>query len=149
MIARLPVTLALSKLLADATKRPVGRSRKPLNTAPPYYLLDSIVTILDGAPFTDRNEDASFIYQVTSVSGPDPKDPDSFGVADQAEYMADKAREAFLGRNPATGLWLYTLTIPGARNIARSLDIEAGATNDPGDAIMSYVQRFRFDLTSA
>lgn len=148
MIARLPVTMAVSALLTSATGRPVGRSRKPLNVAPPYYLLDSVVTTLAGAPFSDMNEDASFIYQVTGVSGPDPDDPDSFGVADQAEWLADKAREAVLGRDPASGLWLHPLTIPGARVIGRSLDIEAGATNDPGDAIMSYVQRFRFDLTS-
>lgn len=149
MIARLPVTMALSALLASATKLPVGRGNKPAGVSPPYYLLYSIPAEVSGAPFTDRNEDASLVYQVTSVSGPDPTKQDSRGVADQAEWMADNARNAILGRDPATGLWLRTLTVPDVRVIARSLDTEPGATNDPADAIMSYVQRFRFDLTPA
>jgi hypothetical protein len=147
MIARLPVTMALSALLASATNLPVGRGNKPANTNPPYYLLYAMPADVSGAPLADEYEDASFVYQVTSVSGPDPTVQDSRGVADQAEWMADKARTAILGRDPATGLWLRTLTIPGVKVIARSLDTEAGATNDPADAIMSYVQRFRFDLT--
>ncbi|MFE4915803.1 hypothetical protein ACFRCX_30325 [Streptomyces sp. NPDC056652] len=149
MIARLPVTLALSALITTATGFLVGRGRQPTAGAtPPYYLLYSITADLAGAPFSDRNEDATYLYQVTAVSGPDPTKPDSYGVADQAELMADRARTAILGRDPATGLWLHELTVPGARVIGRSLDIEAGGTSDPSDAIMSYVQRFRLDLTS-
>lgn len=149
MIDRLPVTMALSALLASATKLPVGRGSKPANTIPPYYLLYSIPAEVSGAPLADEHEDASFVYQVTSVSGPDPAKQDSRGVADQAEWMADKARTAILGRDPVTGLWLRTLTIPGVKVQSRSLDVEAGGTNDPSDAIMSYVQRFRFNLTPA
>lgn len=148
MIARLPVTMALSALLTSATGIPVGRGRKPDNTNPPYFLLYGVTAQTGGAPFTDLNEDSSLVYQVTSVSGPDPATPESHGVADQAEWMADKARTALLGRDPTTGLWLHELTIPGIRVIGRSLDTEPGGTNDPADAIMSYVQRFRFDLTS-
>ncbi|KPC70377.1 hypothetical protein ADL35_38775 [Streptomyces sp. NRRL WC-3753] len=88
------------------------------------------------------------MYQVTCVSGPDPARPNSAGSADQGEWMADKAREAFLGRNPATGLWLYPIVVPGAKVTARRLDVEAGATSDPGDAIMSYVLRTAISLTS-
>lgn len=149
MIQRLPVTMALSALLASATGLPVGRGRKPESAIPPYYLLYAVPASVSGAPFSDLNEDATLVYQVVSVSGPDPSDPDSHGVADQAEWMADKARTAILGRDPVTGLWLNPLTITGAKVIARSLDTEPGGTNDPSDAIMSYVQRFRFDLTSA
>ena len=149
MIARLPVTMALSALLASATNLPVGRDSKPSGALPPYYLLYSIPADVSGAPLADEHEDASFVYQVTSVSGPDPTKQDSRGVADQAEWMADKARTAILGRDPTTGLWLRTLTVPGVKVTARSLDTEAGGTNDPADAIMSYVQRFRFDLTPA
>ncbi|MFF1916228.1 hypothetical protein ACFVYE_32495 [Streptomyces sp. NPDC058239] len=148
MIARLPVTMALSALLTSATRIPVGRGRKPKDTSPPYYLLYGVTAQTDGAPFSDLNEDSTLVYQVTSVSGPDPANPDSYGVADQAEWMADLARTAILGRDPATGLWVNELTIPGARVIGRSLDTEPGGTNDPADAIMSYAQRFRFDLTS-
>jgi hypothetical protein len=39
--------------------------------------------------------------------------------------------------------------VPGAKVICRELDTEPGGTSDPSDAIMSYVQRFRFDLTAA
>lgn len=149
MIVRLPVTMALSALLASASGLPVGRGSKPTNANPPYYLLYALPAEVSGAPLADEHEDASFVYQVTSVSGPDPTKPDSRGVADQAEWMGDKARTAILGRDPVTGLWLHTLTIPGAKVIGRSLDTEPGGTNDPSDAIMSYVQRFRFDLTPA
>lgn len=149
MINRLPVTLALSALLVSATGFPVGRGRRPMDTDPPYYLLYAMPASVSGAPFSDLNEDASFVYQVTSVSGPDPDVPASYGVADQAELMADRARTAILGRDPQTGLWLHNLTLPGVKVTGRSLDIEAGGTSDPSDAIMSYVQRFRLDLTSA
>jgi hypothetical protein len=140
--------MALSALLTSATSIPVGRGSKPPDTAPPYFLLHAVTAQTGGAPFSDLNEDSSLVYQVTSVSGPDPATPDSHGVADQAEWMADKARTAILGRDPATGLWLHELVIPGVKVIGRSLDTEPGGTNDPADAIMSYVQRFRFDLTS-
>ncbi|MFF2411859.1 hypothetical protein [Streptomyces sp. NPDC058092] len=148
MIARLPVTMALSALLTSATGIPVGRGSKPADTAPPYYLLHALPATYSGAPFTDANEDSVLVYQVTSVSGPNPATPDSHGVADQAEWMADIARTAILGRDRATRLWLNELTIPSVKVIGRSLDTEPGGTNDPADAIMSYVQRFRFDLTS-
>ncbi|WP_399553815.1 hypothetical protein OG473_39780 (plasmid) [Streptomyces anulatus] len=149
MIARLPMTMALSALLASATNLPVGRGSKPSNATPPYYLLYAMPATLSGAPLADEHEDASFVYQVTSVSGPDPSKQDSRGVADQAEWMADKARTAILGRDPVTGLWLRPLTTPGVKVIGRSLDTEPGGSSDPADAIMSYVQRFRFDLTPA
>lgn len=149
MIARMPVTLAASTLLATATGFPVGRGRKPKDTNPPYYLLYSITTDLSGPELADLNEDLTVIYQVTAVSGPDPARPNSYGVADQAEIMADKARAAFLGRDPATGLWLHPLTVAGTKCFGRSLDTEPGATSEPNDAIMNYVQRFRFDLTPA
>ncbi|WP_031030481.1 MULTISPECIES: hypothetical protein [unclassified Streptomyces] len=149
MIARLPVTMALSALLASATNTPVGRGRKPAKANPPYYLLQAVSAQTSGAPFTDLNEDITLVYQVTSISGPDPTRPDSHGVADQVEWMADKVRTVILGRDPATGLWLHPLVVPDAKVIGRSLDTEPGGSSDPADAIMSHVQRFRFDLTSA
>jgi len=63
--------------------------------------------------------------------------------------MADKAREVVLGRNPATGAWLHSLAASGLSVMHRSLETEAGATNDPGDAIISYVQRYAFQVTAA
>ncbi|MEU0624977.1 hypothetical protein ABZ329_29470 [Streptomyces rubiginosohelvolus] len=149
MIARRPVTIALAALLASASNRPVGRGKKPPGNPQHYYILYSLDTTLDGSPLTDENEDLSPVYQVTSVSAPDPKRPDSSGDPDQVEWMADKARETFLGRHPGTGLWLHPIVIAGVSVMGRSLDVEAGGSSDPPDAIMSYVQRFRFDLTPA
>ncbi|MFE6126727.1 hypothetical protein ACFQ6Q_00420 [Streptomyces sp. NPDC056437] len=149
MIPRLPFTLALSAMVESATERKVGRGRKPEDTDPPYYLQYAMPVVRSGAPFTDLNEDASFVYQFTCVSGPDPDHPGGYGLADQTEFLADRLNTAILGRDPATGLWLHNITAPGCKVIGRSSDVEAGGTSDPGDAIMSYVLRYRFDLTSA
>jgi hypothetical protein len=149
VIERLPFSLAVAALLRQVSGKPVGRGRQPDDVAPPYYLLYALPATRSGAPYSDLNEDASFVYQVTCVSGPDPTKPASHGVADQAEWLADKANETFLGRDPATGLWLHDLSAPGIKVMGRSMDVEAGGTSDPGDAIMDYVLRYRFDLTSA
>ncbi|MYW43050.1 hypothetical protein [Streptomyces sp. SID161] len=148
MIKRLAVTKAVAAMLADASQMPVGRGQKP-KADPPYYLLYSVDTDLSGAPFTDLNEDASLVYQVTAVSGPSTSTASSAGYLDQAEWMADKAREAFLSRDPRTGDWVYPLTVPGYRVICRELETEPGGTSDPTDGIISYVQRFRLDWTPA
>ncbi|WP_228981275.1 hypothetical protein [Streptomyces sp. DH12] len=155
MIARRPVSLAVQTLLATATGLPVGRGRVPAGptpgsqASPPYYVLYLLPTTLHGPPLADENADATFIYQVTSVSGPKPGVSGSSGSIDQVEWMADKARDAVLARDPGTGLWLRPLTVPGVKNTGRSLDIEPGESSAPDDAIITYVQRFRFDLTPA
>jgi hypothetical protein len=133
---------------------PVGRSRVPTTSSvPPYYLLYSVDTRVGGAPLADMSEDGSFVYQITSVSGPDPSVPQSTADLDQLEWMADKARAVFLGRNPSTGLWSYPLTVAGLSCMTRSLEVEwggqPGGTSEQEAAIMTYVQRFRFDLTPA
>jgi hypothetical protein len=142
------VSKAVAEMLATVTGMPVGRGQKPQGE-PPYYLLYSLDTSVDGAPFPDLKEDASLVYQVTSVSGPSSSVISSAGFLDQAEWMADAARDAFLLRHPATGLWLHALDIPGHRDICRELETEPGGTSDPADAIISYVQRFRIDLSPA
>ncbi|MEU1327252.1 hypothetical protein [Streptomyces microflavus] len=149
MIARRPVTIALAALLTSASNRPVGRGKKPPGNSQHYYLLYSLDAAVAGPPLADENEDLSPVYQVTSVSGPDPARPNSSGDPDQVEWMADKAREVFLGRHPGTGLWLHPIIVTGVKVMGRSLDVEPGGTNDPADGIISYVQRFRFDLTPA
>lgn len=148
MIDRRKVTAALAALLTAETGMPVGQGRMP-KANPPYYLLYSVDTSVSGAPFADESEDISFVYQVTSVSGPDPAKPSSAGSLDQAEWLADKARAAILRRDPVSGQWAAAITIPGARVMGRALETEPGATSDPNDGIISYVQRFRFDLTPA
>ncbi|MGV9891737.1 hypothetical protein [Streptomyces sp. NPDC003395] len=148
MIDRRTVTTALAALLTSATGKPVGQGRMP-DAQPPYYLLYSVDTTVFGAPFADDNEDLSVVYQLTSVSGPDPARPGSTGSLEQAEWLADKARRAILGRDPGTGQWTSPLALPGVRVMCRELETEPGGTNDPADGIISYVQRFRFDLTPA
>ncbi|QLJ06739.1 hypothetical protein HZZ00_37535 (plasmid) [Streptomyces sp. NEAU-sy36] len=148
MIDRGQVTQALAALLTTETGHPAGLGRMP-KAEPPYYLLYSVDTSLSGAPFTDGNEDISLVYQVTSVSGPDPKVAGSSGTLGQAERLADKARQVILRRDPSTGLWAAALNIPGAKVMCRELETEPGGTSDPTDGIISYVQRFRFDLTPA
>lgn len=151
MIDKRPVTNAFATMLATATSLSVGRGKMPTTVPRPhyYYVLYSLTTDLSGPELADLNEDLSLVYQVTSVSGPDPDEPDSAGTVDQAEWLADKARKAVLGRDPNTGLWLHTLTVTGAKVMTRALDTEPGGTNDPADAIISYVQRFRLGLTPA
>ncbi|HEX5568026.1 MAG TPA: hypothetical protein VFY14_14050 [Streptomyces sp.] len=148
MIDRRKVTAALAALLTAETGMPVGLGRMP-KANPPYYLLYSVDTSVSGPPLADESEDISLVYQVTSVSGPDPAKPSSTGTLDQAEWLADKARAAILRRDPVTGRWAAPLAVPGARVMGRALEIEPGGTSDPNDAIISYVQRFRFDLTPA
>jgi hypothetical protein len=142
------VTAALAALLTAETGKPVGLSRMP-QANPPYYLLYSVDTSLSGAPLADDNEDLSVVYQITCVSGPDPAKPNSSGTLDQAEWLADKARAAILGRDAASGEWTAPLAVPGAKVMCRELDTEPGGTSDPTDGIISYVLRFRFDLTPA
>ena len=149
MIARRPVIAALATLLTTASSRPVGRGKKPASAGQHYYILYALDAALGGPPLADMGEDLSPVYQITSVSGPDPARPGTVGDPDQVEWMADKARETFLGRDPVTGLWLYPLTVPGVSVMGRALDVEPGATSDATDGIISYVQRFRFDLTPA
>ncbi|MFD3516336.1 hypothetical protein [Streptomyces sp. NPDC058657] len=144
-----PVTMALSALLSSASGKPVGRGRRPATFPPPYYLLHLVDVDTTGPPLEDLNEDISLVYQVTCVSGPDPNVQGSAGSDDQAQWLADKARTALLGRNPATGAWLHPLTVSGAKVMGRRPETEPGGTSDPADAIMSHVLRVRVDLTPA
>lgn len=151
MIERRLVTNALVTLLATATSLPVGKSVLPVSpaNATAYYVLTPLDSALGGAPYADMSEDMSLVVQVTSVSAPDKSRPGSAGTLEQAEGLADKARTAFLARNPTTGQWVNALTVAGVACMCRELEVEAGAMNDPADGIISYVQRFRFELTAA
>ncbi|MEV8248071.1 hypothetical protein AB0R01_30510 [Streptomyces rochei] len=154
MIQKRLVTDWVETTLAAASGKPVGRGRAPTSgQAPPYYILYSVDTHVFGAPFADRSEDGSFVYQITSVSGPDPTIPQSTADLDQLEWMADKARTTFLARDSATGLWAHPLTVPGVSCLTRGLDVEwggqPGGTSEQEAGIMTYVQRFRFNLTPA
>jgi len=144
-----PFTKALAAMLADATGKAVGEGRRPDGTGlSHYYILYFITRTSSGAPFSDLNEDADLTYQITSVSGPDPDDPDSYGTQDQLQWLDDKARRAVLERDPATGGWINDLTVTGIKVMSRAHAGEAGETPDATDAIMSSAQRFTFTVTS-
>lgn len=153
MIEKRVVTNAAAMLLGTATSLLVGKGSIPRTAsgfkAPPYYVLTVVDVTAAGAPYADEHEDMEVVYQVTSVSGPVPGQSGTYGTLEQAEGMADKARQAFLGRDSATGLWLHNLDIPGVSCTCRELETEPGGTNDPTDGIISYVQRFRLGLTPA
>lgn len=149
MIDTRTFTDALTAMLAAATGQPVGKGRRPDGNPSHYYIVHFITRSDDGAPFTDDNEDAELTYQIDSVSGPDPQDPDSYGTQDQVHWMDDKARKAILARNPVTRAWLHDLTIPDGKVIGRRAAGGAGETPDASDAIMSSAPRFTFSVTSA
>lgn len=149
MIKTRVFTNGLLEMLATGSGKPVGKGRRPDGNPSEYYILDRVDRQTDGAPYTDLNEDATLVYQVTSVSGPDPGDPDSYGTQDQLEWMEDKVREVILGRNPATRAWLHPLAPSGIRVMARMPEVEAGGTPDATDGIMSSYSRFAFKLNSA
>ncbi|MFJ7990330.1 hypothetical protein [Streptomyces sp. NPDC096351] len=149
MIERRPVTNAILAMLAAASGLPVGRGRAPTTTSRHYYVLYALPLTVDGPPLADENEDITITYQVTSISLPDPAKPGSAGSVEQVEWMADKARAAFLQRDQATGEWTHRIDVAGVDVMCRELDTEPGGTNDPADAIMSYVQRFKVTLTPA
>lgn len=148
LIETRPFTNALRAMLEAGTGKPVGKGRRPDGNPSRYYILYRVDRTTEGAQYSDLNEDATLIYQVTAVSGPDPNDPDSYGTQDQLEWLEDKARTVILGRDPATGAWLYPLAVDGVRIMARLPETEPGGTPDPTDGIMSSASRFAFKLNS-
>ncbi len=148
MIQSRVFTNALITTLTTGSGKPVGRGKQPDGNPTNYYILYRVDRATDGAVFSDLNEDATLVYQVTSVSAPDPTKPDSYGVQEQLEWLEDKARQVLLGRDPVTGRWLHDITATGIKVMARRPDAEPGGTSDPADGIMSSAIRFAFDLTS-
>ncbi|MFI8085933.1 hypothetical protein ACIF6L_34725 [Kitasatospora sp. NPDC086009] len=143
MIARRPVTKAVAKLLTEAVGRPCGPGVLPRTgtgpVPPPYTVLHPAGWTVQGAPMSDLSEDASAVYQVVCVAE----------STDQAEWLADRARAGVLERDPSTGLWRYPLDLPaGVICRGRSLDVDVGTDPVPGDGIVDYMIRFRFDLTT-
>lgn len=143
MIKKQDVTAGFVSLITTATTKPCGRGSVPISggkgIAPPYYVAHAIDFLTEGAPLADENEGAEATYQLTCVGT----------GSEQVELLADEARTAVLGRNPATSEWLHPLTVPGASCMSRSLDTEPGESSDPADGIISSVIRFRLCLTPA
>ncbi|WP_189959286.1 hypothetical protein [Streptomyces alanosinicus] len=136
------MTEALQSLLAAATGRPCGRGRLPLVAGQPaslpYTVLYPQGGLLDGAPLADRSEDGQFLYQVTVVAA----------RTDQAEWLADRVRQALLGRT-ASGDWENLILVPGVDVWARELLVDDGV--DPAgadDGMVTAVQRYKLSATA-
>lgn len=141
MIDRAPVTAAVRTLMATATGHPCGLGVLPLvdgRPAPlPYSVLYPMGGLVDGPPFSDTSEDAHLTYQATIVAA----------RTDQAEWLADRVRRAFLGRIP-TGEWEQPLTVPGITVWARELVVDEGAEPSATGEVVTYVQRYKLSMTA-
>lgn len=134
------VSLAVQTMLAGATGRSCGygaaptSSSLPTGTATPYCVLYPIGSTSDGPPFGDASADARLVYQVTSVAT----------TAEQAEWMADKVRSAFMARTEKGPTYLISAT--GYVVMSRELDKEEGVAVASG--VYSYIQRFALEVTT-
>lgn len=89
---------------AAATGKPCGRGRLPLVDGRPASLPHSVLypqgRLTDGAPLADKAEDAHLVYQVTVMAA----------RTDQAEWLADRVRQAVLGRT-SSGEWVSPIRV--------------------------------------
>ncbi|MDJ0383210.1 hypothetical protein [Streptomyces sp. G-G2] len=140
MIDRAPLTAAVRTMLTAATGRPCGLGGLPLvdgRPAPlPYSVLYPLGGLVGGSPFADYSEDACPAFQVTIVGA----------RTDQAEWLADRVRRAFLQRTPA-GDWEQPVTAPGLNVWARELLVDEGADPVGGD-VVTYIQRYKLAATA-
>lgn len=134
------LSLAVQSMLAGATGRSCGygaaptASSLPTGTTTPYSVLYPIGSTSDGPPFGDMSADARILYQVTSVAT----------TAEQAEWMADKVRAAFMARTEKGPT--YPIAATGYVVMSREVDKEEGVTVASG--VYSYVQRFALEVTT-
>lgn len=142
MIDRAPLTPAVRAMLVAATGRPCGVGGLPLvdgKPAPlPYSVLYPLGGPVDGAPFSDASEDAHVTYQVTIVAA----------RTDQAEWLADRVRRAFLGRTLAGG-WEQPLTVPGLSVWARELVVDESTDASATGDFVTWVQRYQLSATAS
>ncbi|MEK2474044.1 hypothetical protein [Streptomyces noursei] len=141
MIERALVTLALQAMLTAATGKPCGRGRLPLvggqPASLPYTVLYPQGGLTDGAPLADRAEDARLVYQMTVVAA----------RTDQAEWLADRVRQALLGRT-SSGQWVNPIPVPGMEVWARALLVDEGVDPSGGDdGVVTGVQRYELSVT--
>ncbi|MCB8906783.1 MULTISPECIES: hypothetical protein [unclassified Streptomyces] len=97
-------------------------------------MLYPIGSTSDGPPFGDASADARVLYQVTSVAT----------TAEQAEWMADKVRGAFMARTEKGPT--YPVAAAGYVVMSREVDKEEGVTVVSG--VYSYIQRFALEVTT-
>jgi len=151
VIDREPVTQGFQALLASLTGFPVGRRTVPLDAngdpvPPPYTLLDPLDRVDADNTLADNNKAAVADYQATFVSGPVPGNPNSRGGDEQTQFLADRGWKVV--ERPADGSSGYTHALNVGAGVAcwRREAKEAGGTDDPNDAIITSVIRYRLYL---
>lgn len=127
-----PVTDALVAFLAAQTGQPVGRATAPIQAdgtpydpaQDPYAIVWPIPGGTSWGPgLVAPDAGAQLHYQVTSVGA----------RSDQADWMADKVRQAMVGRT-AGGQLAATLTVPGVAVLDRELSLYGGVDRE-GDVV--------------
>lgn len=122
-----PVTAALVAFLAALTGRPVGEATAPLvnglPAVPPYAIVYPLAGGTTWGPMLEGpDEGAQLPYQITSV-----------GLrSDQATWMADKVRQAILGRT--NGSLTSPLVVPGVTVLDREFSAYGGQDRE-GDVV--------------
>ncbi|MFF6866640.1 hypothetical protein [Streptomyces ardesiacus] len=151
MIDRLPVTDGLVQLLETVTGRPVGRRTVPLDAqgravTPPYTILYPLERVDDTNTLADDQRATVLDYQATFISGPTPRDPDSRGGDEQAQWLTDRGWKVVERHADGRPGYMHPINVgPGVvcwRREAR----EAGGMSDPNDAIINSVIRYRLFL---
>ena len=135
---RRELTTALIALLELATDRPWGDGKAPGQSAPevPYGIVYAIAGGGVDGGFADPHTDATFVYQLSSVGA----------TREQAEWLADRARRAVLGRDP-TGALLFPLAAADLLVIYRDADSVGGVERDGG--FFTAADRYSFLVEAA
>lgn len=125
--------------IAAATGRPCFLVVVPEDVNPtlPYSILYPIAGGGFSGSYDLPDRQPAVVYQLTSVGG----------STNQAEWMGDRVRKAFLGRNDDAA-FLYPISAPAGWTIMqRSSDSGAGGV-DPGEGgLYSIAERFVIWLT--
>lgn len=142
MISRIDVTDAvLAVLRAGIEDKEIGDHQAPGDSTTelpnvPYAVVYAIPGgDVDGPPLGDMFEDASMVYQVTSVGE----------RRNQCEWMAEKVREVLVGRD--SGGYSTEIAVDGAVVVGREVSFVGGVTLE-GDRFNA-TEQYVLHLTSA
>jgi hypothetical protein len=132
---REPVDAAFMALLEASFDQPGYFIEVPADTAVPYWVVYPIPGgSLWGPGFGNREEAATFVYQVTSVS----RRPRGQGGA---QWMGDTVRMVVAGRDEGGALIHPPITGDGFAEIDR--ETEAPGAAEPSGSLYQVVERFR------
>lgn len=145
-LPRLPMTKAIKALfVAQFHPKPIGLAVAPrmadpedpstlIAVPPPYGVLHALWTTTGGPPLHDPNADSEWNYQLSLYAE----------KGDQLEWMLDKARAVWVGRNPDRS-WRHPIEVEGMKVMDRELRDDLGA--DPSGASIDAVLRLAIKVT--